>query len=134
MKQFLKITLLILITHSVNAQNSKSVEVRATKSIYIYKHTGPGDVIAIHRKNSISTDDFKTTKLYRLSYFLFTTDKPISKSIFQVFSKPRLEDLKSERLLVNTFLNRSGKITAIEYYLQPDSKITVKELEKLEDV
>lgn len=128
------VTFLTVSSLTVFAQKSNHpVEVKAEKNIYIYKRSNTGALTTVHRKNSIPTVYASpNSKLWPISNFEYTSDKPISKSLHEIFSSARLKELSAEFFFLNMYLNRSGKITALEYFIKDNTKITPFELEKLE--
>ncbi|TZF82291.1 hypothetical protein FW774_16535 [Pedobacter sp. BS3] len=139
--KLLNIILALLIANNLWAQNKKT-EIKAERNVYIYnspedgryKSTGPNKLISVYRKNSIPMAYDKALNLSRLSNVAYATQKPITQSVMEVFSRGRLSELMQEKpLLVNMYINDKGKIIAIKYFINANSQITPVELEKLED-
>lgn len=98
MKSLLRIILVLLIIHSTVTQAQKGnqkVEVKAQQNTYVYEgsKTNPKSLLGIYRKNSIPSYYLsKDYKIKPLEHYLYTTEKPISKSVYEVFST---KDLKN---------------------------------------
>lgn len=138
----INIVFAIVLTSTCFAQ-VKVGEIKTKKSTYIYeavkhdkyKRARPGGgLISVEKKNSIpqiySNPD---TKLAYADVLGYTIDKPLTKSIAEVFSKERLKTLGSEKLVIDMYVDSSGKVIFVRYFLFPSSKVITTELESLED-
>jgi len=122
-------------SHIAVAQKiGKKMEVKAQNGVYVYTKLSSGGQVLVAKKNSIPSVSSNSSKVRHLSYSEYTAKKPVSKTIYEVFSDSRLKELLPEKvMLVNMYINNSGRVAAVEYYLNSNTEITVFELEKFEN-
>lgn len=115
----------------------EGIEVKTQTNTYINRGstTGTRSLVAVYKKNSIpSVYSTRDLKLYELSRYEYTADKPISKSVFEVFKINRLKELAGEVVIIKMYIDSLGKVLAIEYLINSKSKLTPIELERFEEV
>jgi hypothetical protein len=140
--KIINVVFAIVLTSTCFAQ-VKVGEIKTKKSTYVYepvehgtyKSVRPGGgLISVVKKNSIpQIYSNSNTKFTPVEVTGYTMDKPLTKSIAEVFSKERLKTLGSEKIIVNMYLDSSGKVISVRYLLYPTSKVVTTELESLED-
>ena len=140
--RIINVVFAIVLTSTCFAQ-VKEGEIKTKKSTYVYeivkhptyKSSRPEMVtITAVRKNSIPLIySNSSTKLTRVEVLGYMSDKPLTRSIAEVFSKDRLKTLGSEKILVNMYVDSTGKVISVKYFLDGNSKVITTELESLED-
>lgn len=128
---FLFLNLIFISYPAFSQQRDTMIEKKAIKETYIYKLGDKDDPAVVYKKNSIPPRYLGTRlKQKEIDEFKLIDQKSFSKSISEVFSRERLEQLKNSFILLTLYLTESGRIEAISYI--PDPEITVYEIEKLE--
>src|SRR5690606_22033705 len=127
--------LLMINSQIAEAQKiNKKVEVKAQNSTYVYTKLSSGRQVLVAKKNSLPSVSSNSSDVRHLSYSEYTSKKSVSKTIHEVFSDSRLKELLPEKvMLVNMYINNSGRVIAVEYYLNSSTKITAFELEIFEN-
>jgi hypothetical protein len=128
------IILMILITYSTIsfAQRLKPNEVIKAKTISFRSNQDRyGNLIVFDSKNDYFSKKSKTASANIST--VKRKEKAMLTSFLQVFSNERLSQLVPERYLsMVCFVDTSGKVLAITFYLKKNTLVTAQELEELQ--
>jgi hypothetical protein len=127
---------LVLIFNYINVQGQDKIQEGTikTQSITFFGKKAGNRLIEITNKNStLITDDKPQRELRRFSEVNYTNPNAIWSSFLKVFSKQKLEQLLPENnILINFYIDHTGKVKAVRFLVRSNTLITPVELEKLE--
>jgi hypothetical protein len=133
----LLIIMLLVFNKFAYSQNLKpDAIVKADHLTYNTKTESTGRYPSISVRNTENVLYGKKNKLGQstLSYIGKTDNSSLSKIFNSVFTQERIRQLLPEsRITIDCYVNPNGKILEVSYFLNKNTILTAKELEKLEE-